>query len=131
MGTGFTALRQFKAREKHCRVLRGHQEGSFNLGTWVINQRNRRDTLSVQRRRRLDAIGFDWTLLGLIRELWEKGIAALKQFQVTRGSLPRFRGDIEGAFNLGTWVINQRNKRNRMSTAWKRQLDAIGFVWDP
>jgi hypothetical protein len=50
----FAALKQFKAREKHCRVPRNHQEGAFELGTWVINQRNRRDTLSVQRRHRLD-----------------------------------------------------------------------------
>jgi hypothetical protein len=59
---GFAALKQFKAREKHCRVPRGDQEGAFNLGTWVINQRNRRGALSVQRRRRLDAIGFLWRL---------------------------------------------------------------------
>jgi len=59
---GFAALKQFKAREKHCRVPRGHQEGAFNLGTWVINQRNRRETLSVHRRRRLGEIGFVWRL---------------------------------------------------------------------
>jgi hypothetical protein len=38
---GFAALKKFKAREKHCRVPRGHREGAFNLGTWVVNQRNR------------------------------------------------------------------------------------------
>ena len=59
---GFAALKQFKAREKHCRVPRGHQEGAVNLGTWAVNQRNRRDTLSVQSRRKLDAIGFVWRL---------------------------------------------------------------------
>ena len=57
---GFAALKQFKARERHCRVPRMHQEGAFNLGTWVVNRRNRRDTLSVQRRQQLDAIGFVW-----------------------------------------------------------------------
>ena len=59
---GFEALKQFKAREKHCRVPRGHLEGAYNLGTWVVNQRNRRDNLSAQRRQRLDAIGFVWRL---------------------------------------------------------------------
>jgi len=28
---GFAALKHFKAREGHCRVPRGHQEGSFKL----------------------------------------------------------------------------------------------------
>jgi Helicase associated domain len=59
---GFATLKQFKTREKHCRVPRGHLEGAYNLGTWVVNQRNRRDTLSVQRRQRLDTIGFVWRL---------------------------------------------------------------------
>jgi Helicase associated domain len=56
---GFAALIQFKAREKHCRVPRGHQEGAFNLGTWVINQRNRR-------RACLFNAGSDWMRSGLI-----------------------------------------------------------------
>ena len=128
---GLAALKKFKARERHCRVPRRHQEGAFNLGMWVINQRNRRDALSVQRRRRLDEIGFDWTLLGLTREPWEKGFAVLKQFQSREGHCRVPRRHQEGAFNLGTWVVNQRNNRNTTSIARKRQLDALGFIWDP
>ena len=48
--------KQFKSREGHCRVPRGHEEGSFKLGTWVVNQRNRRNNLSVERKQRLKAI---------------------------------------------------------------------------
>ena len=127
---GFAALKQFKAREKHCRVPRRHQEGEFNLGTWVINQRNRKDTLSVQRRQRLDAIGFDWTLLALTRDPWEKGFAALKQFQSREGHCRVPTGYEEGSFKLGGWVRRQRSKRKTMSTACRRQLDAIKFDWD-
>ena len=54
--------KQFKSREGHCRVPRGHEEGSFKLGTWVVNQRNRRNNLSVERKQRLKAIGFVWRL---------------------------------------------------------------------
>jgi hypothetical protein len=126
---GFAALKQFKAREKHCRVPRKHREGAFNLGTWVINQRNRRDTLSVQRRRRLDAIGFDWTLLPLARASWEKGIAALKQFKAREKHCRVPRKHQEGAFNLGTWVVNRRNRKGTLSVQRRQQLDAIGFVW--
>ena len=124
---GFAALIQFKAREKHCRVPRGHQEGAFNLGTWVINQRNRRRALSVQRRQRLDAIGFDWTLLPLARDSWENGFAALKQFRSREGHCRVPTGHEEGSFKLGGWVRRQRNKRKTMSTACRRQLDAIKF----
>jgi uncharacterized protein (UPF0303 family) len=127
---GFAALEQFKAREKHCRVPRKHREGVYNLGTWVVNQRNRRDTLSVQRRRRLDAIGFDWALLPA-RDSWETGFAALKQFQSREGHCRVPSGHEEGSFKLGGWVHRQRSKRKAMSTACRRQLDAIKFVWDP
>jgi Helicase associated domain len=125
----FAALKQFKAREKHCRVPRSHREGAFKLGTWVVNQRNRRDTLSVQRRHRLDAIGFDWTLLPA-RDLWETGFAALKLFQSREGHCRVPRGHEEGTFKLGGWVHTHRGKRKSISTARRRQLDAIKFVWD-
>jgi hypothetical protein len=128
---GFAVLKQFKAREKHCRVSRGHLEGAYNLGTWVVNQRNRRDTLSDQRKQRLDAIGFDWTLLPLARDLWEKGFAALKQFQSREGHCRVPSGYDEGGFKLGGWVSRQRKKNKTMSTACRRQLDAIKFDWDP
>jgi hypothetical protein len=59
---GFVSLKQFKAREKHCRVPRVYEDGGFKLGTWVVNQRNRRGALSVERRRKLDSIGFVWRL---------------------------------------------------------------------
>ena len=126
---GFAALKEFKAREKHCRVPRGHREGAFNLGTWVVNQRNRKDTLSVQRRQSLEAIGFNWTLL--VRDSWEEGFAALKRFKAREGHCQVLEQREEGSFKLGSWVARQRTKRQTMSTAWRRQLDAIGFVWDP
>jgi len=125
---GFAALKQFKAREKHCRVPRGHREGLFNLGTWVINQRNRKNTLSVQRRRSLEAIGFNWTLL--VRDSWEEGFAALKQFESREGHCRVPERHEEGSFKLGSWVARQRTKSQAMSMASRRQLDAIGFVWD-
>src|SRR6516165_2290693 len=118
---GFAALKKFKAREKHCRVPRGHREVAFNLGTWVVNQRNRKDTLSVQRRRSLEAIGFNWTLL--IRDSWEEGFAALKEFKAREGHCQVPEQHEEGSLKLGSWVARQRTKRQTMSTAWRRQLD--------
>ena len=55
---GFAALTAFKAREGHCLVCTGHVEGTFNLGTWVSHQRANRNTMSTERRQRLNEIGF-------------------------------------------------------------------------
>ena len=123
---GFAALKEFKSREGHCRVPRGHEEGSFRLGKWVSRQRNKKNTLSTDRRRRLDAIGFVWDPYEVE---WEKNFATLKQFKSREGHCRVPRGHEEGNFKLGTWVVNQRNRRNNLSVERKQRLKAISFVW--
>jgi hypothetical protein len=72
---GFAAQERFKQREGHsrvpkgnkegeghCRVPRGHKEDGFNLGAWVSRQRTNKDTLSPERRQRLEEIGFVWKI---------------------------------------------------------------------
>ena len=59
---GFTALEEFKQREGHCRVPGKHVEGAFNLGNWVNKQRRARKTMSAERKKRLDVIGFVWSI---------------------------------------------------------------------
>ncbi|MDC0489108.1 Helicase associated domain protein [Amylibacter sp.] len=58
----YSKLLQFKEREGHCKVLQEHKEGDFKLGVWVSIQRlnKKRNTLSQERKKRLDAIGFVW-----------------------------------------------------------------------
>ena len=58
---GFAALVRFKEREGHCRVPdnKARVDG-LNLGSWVSRQRSNKDTLSPERRQRLDEIGFIW-----------------------------------------------------------------------
>jgi len=125
---GFAALKHFKAREGHCRVPRGHQDGSLKLGTWVVNQRNRRGALSVERKRRLDSIKFVWALHG---NPWETGFVALKVFKAREGHCLVPNEHKEGTFNLGRWVTRQRVKRDTLSAERRRRLEALRFVWDP
>lgn len=57
---GYSALKEFKAREGHCYVPAKHREGTFRLGQWVGVQRSTKDTMSTERRQRLDEVGFVW-----------------------------------------------------------------------
>jgi hypothetical protein len=59
---GFSALQTFYEREGHCRVPLRHREGDYLLGQWVSAQRSRKDVLQSERRMRLDALGFVWSL---------------------------------------------------------------------
>ena len=57
---GFAALKKFYQREGHCRVPRGNQEFGLNLGSWVKTQRTKKNNLSPDRLKRLNALGFVW-----------------------------------------------------------------------
>jgi hypothetical protein len=55
---GLAALSKFRKRKRHCCPSRHHLEGKFKLGRWVNTQRYLKDDLSVERKKRLDRIGF-------------------------------------------------------------------------
>jgi Helicase associated domain len=123
---GYESLKDFKAREGHCRVPQTHVEGIFQLGRWVARQRRARLTILDERKRRLDAIGFVWNPL---EDTWEKGFAALTTFKAHEGHCRVPQNYIEGTFKLGSWVQGQRANRDTMLPERMQRLDAIGFVW--
>jgi hypothetical protein len=58
--TGFAALKTFKAREGHCLVRALHIEGNLKLGLWVSTQRRKKNTMTDERKQRLNDLGFVW-----------------------------------------------------------------------
>jgi hypothetical protein len=79
---GFAALSKFRAREGHCYPWRHHVEGGFKLGQWVSVQRYRKHLVPVERKRRLNRIGFVWDWRD---DLWEQHFAALLKFKRRMG----------------------------------------------
>ena len=57
---GFEKLLQFKKTECHCRVPQRLKLDGVNLGNWVSHQRTAKDSMSPERKQRLDDIGFIW-----------------------------------------------------------------------
>jgi hypothetical protein len=122
----FASLATFKAREGHCRVPMRHVEGTFNLGFWVRRQRKNRETIPLERMRRLDEMGFVWNAR---ERAWEEGFAALTMFKAREGHCRVPIKHNEGSFKLGKWVDRQRMRRHSRSAERKQRLDAIGFIW--
>ena len=116
---GFAALSKFRRRKGHCRPLRDHLEGKFKLGQWVITQRYLKDDLSVERKKRLDAIGFVWNRRD---DRWEQGFAALFTFMRREGHCRVPMRHHEGNFKLGDWVSTQRRNRSELPALRKRRL---------
>ena len=119
---GFAALAKFRAREGHCLPSSRHVEGKFKLGVWVRTQRYYKDNLSVERKRRLDAIGFVWDW---IDHRWEQGFTVLLKFKRREGHchVPIFY--CEGNYRLGWWVSTQRRRRKELSAKRKARLNKI------
>ena len=96
---GFTALRKFRRRKGHCCPPQRHVEGKYNLGSWVITQRYRKDGLSVERKKRLDRIGFVWNGRDFA---WER-LCSIVKLQAKRGTL--LRPSFTPRRRLQTWIV--------------------------
>jgi hypothetical protein len=123
---GFAALCKFRRRKGHCCPPQRHVEGKYNLGAWAIVQRYRKEDLSVERKKRLDRIGFVWNWRDFA---WERGFAALLKFKRREGHCRVSRQHREDNYRLGDWVAVQRRKRDVISPQRSRRLDKIGFEW--
>jgi hypothetical protein len=64
---GFRCLERYRQDQGDCLVPRGYRDpaSDFQLGSWVANQRQNKDTMSPERRQRLDALGFAWDLFAV------------------------------------------------------------------
>ncbi|MFI9536792.1 Helicase associated domain protein [Nocardia fusca] len=52
----YAVLARFREREGHARVPISHRENGIFLGRWVTHQRRKRDKLTVEQRKRLEAL---------------------------------------------------------------------------
>ncbi|WP_430465015.1 helicase associated domain-containing protein [Tabrizicola sp.] len=123
---GFSKLLIFKAREGHCKVPGGHVEDGFGLGQWVSVQRRQQHKITVDRRQRLDSIGFVWNALAAN---WDEAFEVLSAYRFREGHCNVPQKHIEHGFNLGAWVGSQRIKKAKLVPERLGRLNAIGFVW--
>ena len=123
---GFAALHKFHKREGHCLVVSVHEEDGLKLGSWVRLQRERKDGLTPDRLKRLNALNFTWSQKS---EQWEKYFTALQKFRKREGHCLVKRGHEEDELKLGRWVSNQRSKKDRLTPDRLTRLNSLGFVW--
>ena len=124
----FTLLLDFHKRNGHCRVTQSEVYDGIKLGVWVTAQRTRKKRLTAEQIRRLDSIGFSWDPQ---TEKWEAAFEMLQDYRKKNGHCNVTQTHTAGGFKLGSWVITQRHKKNKLTPQRVMRLNSIGFSWDP
>jgi hypothetical protein len=125
---GYTALVKFHEREKNCNVPKDHQEDGINLSEWASRQRRKKASLTPERLKKLNAIGFPWMPL---TDNWERNFCALLKFKKREGHANVPNTHTEEGLSLGTWVGRQRKKKSTLSIDQVTRLDSLDFTWNP
>lgn len=120
----FRRLCLWRSQHGHCAV----PIAQGDLGIWVSKQRqlNKKGKLSQDKIDRLNSLAFTWSTTDAD---WDDKFKRLNEWRCRNGhcSVPFNEGE------LGWWVNTQRQckRKGKLSGSRQKQLDSIGFVWNP
>jgi len=130
---GYEYLVTFMKREGHANVPSPHVEDGFNLGKWVVRQRQayRKGKISDDLEAKLGNIkGWVWDTR---KAAWDEGylrlLAYLSEQGHTRVPLPY----VVDNYPLGAWVARQRHahSKKKLSDQRVRKLEQLdGWCWN-
>jgi hypothetical protein len=128
---GFRCLERYRKGNGDALVPKTYRDpaSGYRLGQWVSVQRRDKETLSPERRQRLDTLDFVWDPW---TTQWEEGFGYLERYRKGNGDalVPKTYRDPASGYRLGQWVSVQRRTRDAMSPDHRQRLDALGFVWN-
>lgn len=104
----------------------------FNLGGWVVMQRSRYEKLSENRIKQLESLD-GWTWSSKKDQLWDQGLSYLKSYVQEFGTALVKKGyKTNDGYNLGTWVLTKRTRKDKLSKEQVKILEALPcWSWDP
>ena len=125
-GKMYQDLVKYKRLHGHCNVPT-QGPNKTPLGSWVANQRIKKNKLSPERINRLNALGFAWNPS---EEIFEKRFFDLTKYKNIWGhcNVPR---DWSENQHLSKWVDKLRQIKSRLSLEQIKRLDSLGFDWNP
>ena len=126
---GFQQAQRYAREHGHLYVPRDFMtQDGYALGRWIQQQRDLRH-LTDERRKRLEAIGMDWTTSH--DRQWENTYTLVKQFYIRNGSLDMPKNHKEDGVNIWEWLSSQRKayKAGKLSSERQQKLRQIGMLF--
>jgi superfamily II DNA or RNA helicase len=102
----------------------------FKLGNWVVVQRVRKESLSSDRKKRLESLqGWSWSA---VEKKWETGYLALKEYSEEQGDcLVPAKFITKDGYKLGAWVALQRTNIKIITPERRAALENLeGWAWN-
>jgi hypothetical protein len=135
-GSYFKKLEAFKKKHGHCNVPKVYPQDP-GFACWVHNMRARKRRKGLDRKtvRRLNELGFCWSVLHRRfhrRDLGEF-VALVAAFKKQYGNCSLIKQDEVMESDLRGWVrdVRKSKKQGRLDPKVVRQLERLGFIWDP
>jgi hypothetical protein len=124
----FNYLKKYVEEYGHARVPLTLKYKDFKLGAWVSNQRRGKDKLNLERVKLLETLPqWSWSIY---EDEWNESFNFLKKYVEEYGHARVSQGFKYGDFNLGIWVINQRQGRNKLDLERIKKLESLhGWAW--
>ena len=132
----FKELEAFKRKHGHCNVPRSYPLNQ-QLAYWVDKLRSskRKGRLDKEMLRRLDELGFSWSLLHrrFHRRDLDELVAILTAFKKRHGHCNLIAARESLDLDLVDWLkdVRKSKKQGRLDPRYVRQLERLGFVWRP
>ena len=126
----FQYLQQFTSENGHAQVPQKHlTPDGYGLGKWVSVQRRIWNTLSEERRQRLEQLP-GWTL-DARGVWWDEGFGYLQDYVAENGTALLRQNITYNGFPLGQWVSNQKTRWESLSAERQQRLrDLPGWAMD-
>jgi hypothetical protein len=123
----YELLGQYRERFGDCLVPAKYVVDELRLGGWVREQRLARESITPERRKKLDSLGFVWDVT---EHEFEVGLVHLTDYKAQFGdcNVPNLFRTKDG-FKLGSWVANRRQRSAKLSQSQRGLLDSLGFSW--
>jgi superfamily II DNA or RNA helicase len=131
----FRVLQAYADEHKTSRVPQDFRVDGLRLGTWVTQQRSKRNQgkLGDERARRLEALP-KWTW-DSVAEQWEDGFRHLEEYVAQfRDTLVQRDFQSRDGYKLGQWVTTQRSRYTRGKLEPERQVrleNLPRWTWNP